>query len=66
MGDYMNIISKKYNAWKLNRMQATIDKEIQSKDFDNEILEKQIRINKRRNKLDIPDPKELNDNGFAQ
>ena len=62
----MNPISKKYNEWKLNRMQATVDKEYASKGFDDEILEKQLKINKKRNKLNIPDPKTLNKDGWAQ
>lgn len=62
----MNIISKKYNEWRLNRMQATVDKEIASKGFNDDIFEKQLKINKKRNKLDIPDPETLNDDGWAQ
>lgn len=61
----MGIISK-YHAWKLNRMQKTVDKEYASKGFDDEILDKQIEINKKRNKLNIPDPKTLDDDSWAQ
>ena len=61
----MGIMSK-YHAWKLNRMQKTVDKEYASKGFDDEILDKQIEINKKRNKLNIPDPTTLNDDGWAQ
>ena len=56
----------KYHAWKLNRMQKTIDKRIDSEGFNDEILDKQLEINKKRNKLNIPDPKTLNDDGWAQ
>ena len=59
-------IMNKYHAWKLNRMQKTVDKEYASKGFDDEILDKQIKINKKRNKLNIPDPKTLDDDGWAQ
>ena len=62
----MNPISKKYKEWKLNRMQATVDKEYASKGFNDEILEKQLEINKKRNKLNIPDPETLDDDGWAQ
>ena len=63
----MNSISKKYNEWKLNRMQASVDKEYASKGFNDEILEKQIKINEKRHKLNIPDPNEkINDEGFVQ
>lgn len=61
----MDIMSK-YHAWKLNRMQKTIDKRIDSEGFNDEILDKQLEINKKRNKLNIPDPKTLNDDGWAQ
>ena len=61
----MDIMSK-YHAWKLNRMQKTVDKRIDSEGFNDEILDKQLEINKKRNKLNIPDPKTLNDDGWAQ
>lgn len=61
----MDIMSK-YHAWKLNRMQKTVDKRIDSEGFNDEILNKQLEINKKRNKLNIPDPKTLNDDGWAQ
>lgn len=47
-------------------MQATVDKEYASKGFNDEILEKQLEINKKRNKLNIPDPETLDDDGWAQ
>lgn len=59
-------IMNKYHAWKLNRMQKTVDKRIDSEGFNDEILNKQLEINKKRNKLNIPDPKTLNDDGWAQ
>lgn len=59
-------IMTKYHAWKLNRMQKTVDKRIDSEGFNDEILDKQLEINKKRNKLNIPDPKTLNDDGWAQ
>ena len=46
----MGIMSK-YHAWKLNRMQKTVDKRIDSEGFNDEILDKQLEINKKRNKL---------------
>lgn len=61
----MGIMSK-YHAWKLNRMQKTVDKRIDSEGFNDEILDKQLEINKKRNKLNIPNPKTLNDDGWAQ
>lgn len=61
----MDIMSK-YHAWKLNRMQKTVDKRIDSEGFNDEILDKQLEINKKRNKLNIPDPKTLNDDGWSQ
>ena len=61
----MGIMSK-YHAWKLNRMQKTVDKRIDSEGFNDEILDKQLEINKKRNKLNISDPKTSNDDGWAQ
>ena len=61
----MDIMSK-YHAWKLNRMKKTFDKRIDSEGFNDEILDKQLEINKKRNKLNISDPKTLNDDGWAQ
>ena len=61
----MGIMSK-YHAWKLNRMQKTVDKRIDSEGFNDEILDKQLEINKKRNKLNIPETKTLNDDGWEQ
>lgn len=67
MGDHMNIFSKKYYEWKLNRMQDKVNKEYDEKGFTDEILEKQIKINKKRHKLNISDPNQPhNDEGFVQ
>ena len=63
----MNAISKKYNAWKLNRAQKKLNKEYKTKGLTDNILEKQIKINKKRHKLNIPDPNQpTNDEGFVQ
>ena len=63
----MNIVSKKYNTWKLNRMQAIVNKEYAAKGLTDDVLEKQIQINKKRHKLNIPDPNQpTNDEGFVQ
>ena len=62
----MNFISKKYKAWKLNRMQKKVDKAFKEQGFTDQILEEQIVINKKSKELDIPDPNTLNDKGWAQ
>jgi len=59
-------ILNKYHAWKMNRMQKNVDKEVEVKGFDDDILDKQLIINKKRNKLDIADPETLDDDGWAQ
>ena len=62
----MNPISKKYNIWKLNRMQKKVNKEFNKEGLTDKVLEKQIKINKKRNKLNLSDPNTLNDDGWAQ
>lgn len=63
----MNSISKKYYMWKLNRMQKSVDKKYAKEGLTDDVLEKQIKINTKRNKLNITDPNEpTNKKGFVQ
>ena len=41
----------------MKEFKKTVDKRIDSEGFNDEILDKQLEINKKRNKLNIPDPK---------
>lgn len=63
----MNAIKKRYYAWKLNQMQKKVNKEYKEKGLTDHVLEMQIKINKKRNELDIPDPNQpTNKEGFVQ
>lgn len=63
----LNAISKKYNAWKLNKMQKEVNQEYEKKGLTDEVLKKQIKINKQRHKLNIADPNQpKNSEGFVQ
>lgn len=63
----MNPISKKYKAWKLNRMQKKVNQKYEENGLTDEVLDEQIKINKIRHKLNISDPNQPhNDEGFVQ
>lgn len=63
----MNPISKKYNGWKLNRMQKKVNQKYEENGLTDEVLDEQIKINKIRHKLNISDPNQPhNDEGFVQ
>lgn len=58
---------KIFQAWDLNRKQEKLNKEFEEQGFTDEILEKQVELNQKRNKLDITDKSEVvNDEGFVQ
>ncbi len=59
-------ILKKFCIWNLNREQDSINKEYEENGLTDEVLKRQVEVNKSRNELDIPDFSELNDEGFAQ
>ena len=59
-------IIRKYYEWELNREQDKLDEEYEKYGLTENILEKQIALNARRNELDIPDKKYLNEEGFSQ
>ena len=50
---------KKVRAWNLNRKQAEVDKLQDRFGFTDEVLEKQVEINRARHKHDIPDESKL-------
>ena len=63
----MNLVSKKYYEWKLNHMQKKVNKEYDEQGLTDEILDEQIKINQKRNELNIPDQNQIiNDEGFVQ
>lgn len=51
-------IEKIINELRLDFKQSLINQEYKKKGLTDEILEKQISLNKERNKLDIPDSKQ--------
>lgn len=58
---------KLIQAWDLKRQQEKLNKEYEQYGLTDEILEKQIELNTKRNKLNIPDKNEIiNDEGFVQ
>lgn len=60
-----NII-KKIQKWNLNRKQNKIKEEFESEGYGDDLLEKQVALNIKRNKFDIPDESKLNDDGYVQ
>ena len=57
---------RKYYEWDLKRKQDKLDKEFEEHGLTDKLLEEQIALNIRRNELDIPDGKYLNEEGFSQ
>ena len=50
---------KKIIGWNLNRKQADIKKDMERFGYSDDILERQVEINQKRNKHDITDESEL-------
>ncbi|WP_296882085.1 hypothetical protein [uncultured Methanobrevibacter sp.] len=57
---------KKIRAWHLNRKQSKVDALYAEVGFTDEVLEKQVEINKARNKHDIPDESKVVYEDFVQ
>lgn len=53
-------------AWNLKREQEKLNKEFEKNGLTDEVLEKQIEINEKRNKLNIPDESEFVNGEFVQ
>ena len=53
-------------AWNLNRKQADLNKKYELCGLTDEILDKQVEINKRRHELDISDKDKLVYEDFVQ
>lgn len=50
---------KKIQKWNLDRKQKKLNKEYEENGFSDEILEKQIKLNQKKFKLNIPDKEYL-------
>lgn len=61
----LNVI-KKYRAWRLNHAQQKINKEFEEHGLTDELLDKQIELNIRRNKYNIPDKENVDEEGWSQ
>ena len=59
-------VVKKVRAWNLNRKQAEVNKLQDRFGFSDDVLEKQVEINKARNKHDIPDKSEVINGEYVQ
>lgn len=58
---------KWYHAWNLNRKQADLNKKCELYGPTEEVLDEQLQLNIKRNKLDIPDKSKIvNDEGYVQ
>ena len=54
----MNFLTKLINNCKLNIEQKKINKLYEKNGLTDEVLERQISVNKKRNKMNIPDSQE--------
>lgn len=54
----MNFLTKLINNYKLNIEQKKINKLYEKNGLTDEVLERQISVNKKRNKMNIPDSQE--------
>lgn len=59
-------IIKKLRTWNINRKQASLKREMEFYGMSDELLEKQVALNIKRNKHDIPDERHMNDDGYVQ
>jgi hypothetical protein len=60
-----NII-KKIRAWNIKRKQADVKREYERYGFTDSVLEKQVALNKKRRKYDIPDESKIVYENFVQ
>lgn len=59
-------IVRKFHEWNLDRKQADVVNELEKFGFSDEILEKQVAINKKRHELDIADKDKIIYDKFVQ
>lgn len=62
----MNFISKKIYGILLNYRQRQVSRLYKSEGLTDRVLEKQVKINKKRHELDLPDRYEMQYKRFVQ
>ena len=62
----MNIISKKIHEIHLNYQQKQVSRLYKSEGLTDRVLEKQLKINKKRHELNLPDRYEMQYKRFVQ
>ena len=59
-------VFKKYHKWRINREQKKIKELIKSEGYSDEVLERQVAINKRRAKHNIVDESKIINDKYVQ
>ena len=62
----MNFISKKIHSIHLNIQQRQVSRLYKKEGLTDKVLNKQLKINKKRNELDLPDRYEMQYKRFVQ
>lgn len=62
----MNFLSRKYYEILLNYKQKRVSKKYKSEGLTEEVLNEQVKINKKRHELNIPDRYEMQYKRFVQ
>ena len=62
----MNIISKKIHEIHLNYQQRQVSRLYKSEGLTDRVLDKQVKINKKRHELNLPDRYEMQYKRFVQ
>ena len=62
----MNFISKKIHSIHLNILQRQVSRLYKKEGLTDKVLDKQLKINKKRNELDLPDRYEMQYKRFVQ
>lgn len=59
-------VFKKYHKWRINREQEKIKELMKSEGYSDEVLERQVAINKRRAKHNIVDESKIINDKYVQ
>ena len=62
----MNFISRKIHSIHLNIQQRQVSRLYKKEGLTDKVLDKQLKINKKRNELDLPDRYEMQYKRFVQ